>query len=637
MNCFFISDDFVFIDSIKSGKSPYKYWPVPVFVRPLIMLSYFVDCKLWNLNPIGYHLTNILIHSINSFLICLISFSILSYIGYSKKQKYRISTFAAILFLVFFGHTESVSWISGRTDIFAVWFILLSFYCYLLFRQKGKRAPVILSYVFYILALLSKEISFVYPFIILAFDFFVIKMNSCKKKIHRLVDISNGIFFLILGLNFVFRYFVLGTVFSKPGHGYAFFSTNFFGIIKNFIRFILRVLFPYGEYLQDIRFNLGLIILFITVILIFFIRKTHKKEFYIFVFLITTSFITLLPAYSWRVSLTDTQGERFLYFTTVFSSLLIVLLIESLFTRIILKKVAMIALIIINLLFLYRSNINWKNAGVTSKNILDSFTNQMEKSSINSTDKIIILNLPDNINGAYIFRNGFYESINLFYPDISTQNIIIISLNSLKKINDGIDVTAIDETTFYIKLENNQSGFMQSPSSLEPYYKILKYFPNRYDIRFYKVGKVNYFVYNYSEGALNKVKKIDKLKGPFGYIDLPIDDDKVGKDIRIEGWALSESKVIKIEIKREAIESDPDSIIGDEGLVFLGDAKFLEGLRPDVVKAFPEYPFNFRAGWRFMLPRKALPNNFKGEIKIHVIAYDEEGYKKNLGVKTIVF
>src|SRR5574337_1595349 len=37
--------------------------------RPSITLSYFADYSLWRLNPIGYHLTNLLLHSLNSVLL----------------------------------------------------------------------------------------------------------------------------------------------------------------------------------------------------------------------------------------------------------------------------------------------------------------------------------------------------------------------------------------------------------------------------------------------------------------------------------------------------------------------------------------------------------------------------------------
>src|SRR5574340_1243707 len=37
--------------------------------HPLTMLSYAADFRLWGLNPMGYHLTNIILHGLNAYLV----------------------------------------------------------------------------------------------------------------------------------------------------------------------------------------------------------------------------------------------------------------------------------------------------------------------------------------------------------------------------------------------------------------------------------------------------------------------------------------------------------------------------------------------------------------------------------------
>ncbi len=44
------------------------------FYRPLQSLTYAADYAVWGLNPLGYHLTNILIHIINAILVYFILF-----------------------------------------------------------------------------------------------------------------------------------------------------------------------------------------------------------------------------------------------------------------------------------------------------------------------------------------------------------------------------------------------------------------------------------------------------------------------------------------------------------------------------------------------------------------------------------
>ena len=47
------------------------------FYRPLTSLSYWIDFKIWGLNPAGFHLTNILLHIMN----CLLFFFLLIRLG----------------------------------------------------------------------------------------------------------------------------------------------------------------------------------------------------------------------------------------------------------------------------------------------------------------------------------------------------------------------------------------------------------------------------------------------------------------------------------------------------------------------------------------------------------------------------
>ena len=101
------------------------------------------------------------------------------------------------------------------------------------------------------------------------------------------------------------------------------------------------------------------------------------------------------------------------------------------------------------------------------------------------------------------------------------------------------------------------------------------------------------------------------------------------------GWALDDVEVEKVEVKREPVASDPPEVIGPDGLVYIGDAVFVEGARPDVEAAYPNYPLNYRAGWGYMMLTNSLPNSGNGEFTIYAIAYDKEGHKVTLGTKTI--
>jgi len=62
---------------------------------------------------------------------------------------------------------------------------------------------------------------------------------------------------------------------------------------------------------------------------------------------------------------------------------------------------------------------------------------------------------------------------------------------------------------------------------------------------------------------------------------------------------------------------------------------FVDGARPDVETAFPGYPFNYRAGWGYMLLTNFFPNGGSGTYTLSAAATDVEGNTVTLGAKTI--
>ena len=56
---------------------------------------------------------------------------------------------------------------------------------------------------------------------------------------------------------------------------------------------------------------------------------------------------------------------------------------------------------------------------------------------------------------------------------------------------------------------------------------------------------------------------------------------------------------------REPVAGEPAS----PPLILVGAATFVVGARPDVQALYPTTPFNYRAGWGYLLLTNELPNN----------------------------
>jgi hypothetical protein len=123
---------------------------------------------------------------------------------------------------------------------------------------------------------------------------------------------------------------------------------------------------------------------------------------------------------------------------------------------------------------------------------------------------------------------------------------------------------------------------------------------------------------------------------PFGAFDTPISGSTFRGSISVTGWALDDIEVTKVEVRRGPVTGDPAGVIGADGLVWIGDATFVEGARPDVETAWPGIPLNYRAGWGYMLLTYGLPAQGNGTFVLHAVASDKDGHTTELGTKTIV-
>jgi hypothetical protein len=118
------------------------------------------------------------------------------------------------------------------------------------------------------------------------------------------------------------------------------------------------------------------------------------------------------------------------------------------------------------------------------------------------------------------------------------------------------------------------------------------------------------------------VKNAAQDQSPFGEFSTPVSGSTVYSSIPVTGWVLDDVGVEEVMIFN--------------GSDYFGKAVFVEGARPDVELAFPDYPNNYRAGWGFMLLTNFLPNQGNGTYTISAIAVDVNGNWISIGSKTII-
>lgn len=149
--------------------------------HPLTMISHALDYALWGLNPAGHHLTNVILHSINTslvFLLCIRLFQAASPKGRAMTGGRMVAALtAALLFGLHPLHVESVAWISERKDVLSGFFFLLSLIMYLESAQSDSKKALkyFATLLLFTLSILSKPMAVTTPVILLLIDFYPLK------------------------------------------------------------------------------------------------------------------------------------------------------------------------------------------------------------------------------------------------------------------------------------------------------------------------------------------------------------------------------------------------------------------------------------------------------------------------------
>ena len=155
------------IDPIKFLTS--SYWATQQYegiYRPLTIFSLSVDYSIWKKWPAGFRLTNLTLHAVNGFLLFLLCTSVVG--------EGIVPLAAMVIYLAHPVHTEAVTGIVGRSELFATCFLLSG---WLLFRRGRTLLPALL----FGLALLSKENAIVFPGILLL-DFLLSRVAVTENR-----------------------------------------------------------------------------------------------------------------------------------------------------------------------------------------------------------------------------------------------------------------------------------------------------------------------------------------------------------------------------------------------------------------------------------------------------------------------
>lgn len=206
-------------------------WPSGHY-RPLVFASYALNYYFGGLNPSGYHLVNLFFHAGSAFLIFLIvkamfgsryevkssreeiadvianeakqsHFQIashppgarndgwtgLKFLATTGRGGFFAALAAALIFLTTPFNSEVVNYITARSSVMCAFFYLLAFYFWIRFRNVVAVATTpyyLASLLFFLLAMLTKEIAITLPMILWLYDLYFVPVKSKVQHIKRL-------------------------------------------------------------------------------------------------------------------------------------------------------------------------------------------------------------------------------------------------------------------------------------------------------------------------------------------------------------------------------------------------------------------------------------------------------------------
>lgn len=160
---------------------------------PLTWITKGLDFFFWGLNPIGYHLTSLLLHTLNSilfyFLIVLFLKQLPGVAPHINSLGFRMCcAFGALFFALHPLRVEPVAWLSARGDVLCGAFYIGCVLAYLRMHQArgnpaSNRKWYIISLLLFALSLLSRAWGITLPVVLCILDIYPLGRLSSGERL----------------------------------------------------------------------------------------------------------------------------------------------------------------------------------------------------------------------------------------------------------------------------------------------------------------------------------------------------------------------------------------------------------------------------------------------------------------------
>jgi tetratricopeptide (TPR) repeat protein len=305
---------------------------VTLSTRPLTDFSYALNYAMGGLDTWPYHLTNIVLHLINGLLIYAIAWATFAFSGLARRYgaaAQPLAWAAAALFVVHPLASESVAYVSSRSEVLAAFWILLALGSYLVAvhspSTRWRRAAAALIVIATAAGVGSKEIAAAIPFLLLLYDWLFLAEGSWRRMRPRRWLIGLSLIPLVAGGAFlVVRAYVspspMGNYGATAGFGFDRFTRweyllTQFGVIVCYLRLVVVPMgqtFDYDWPLARTPVAPGVLVPFMLLAGLVYLAVRLRRTQPLFTFAVAWTLLILAPTSS-VLPIADLAVERRMY------------------------------------------------------------------------------------------------------------------------------------------------------------------------------------------------------------------------------------------------------------------------------------------------------------------------------------
>ena len=385
-------------------------------LNQLSILGFYLMYQLFGTNGLPWYLLFCSLHSFNALLGYRFFKSLFT--PFQIKNSTSIIFFGILCFLLHPYQSEALVWRACLNYLLVTTFILLATTHLWHYLQTKKNIHLFYLHSFFIAALFTFELALILPFLTICYYTLWLWYT---KDLHQIgpcfIKISVPQVFLTVGY-FLLNKIVIGT---WIGHYGAATHLNFsltemsgtlFQYIIKYLFFVRYYPHAYKQSIFTFCGQYGLIILgiFLIGLLLYLHLKTNipRKKIAIGGMLGLGCVFFLLPVlnlfFYWVLNI---ENDRYGYLASIFGLMLLVFLVFQLPQ--IIRSILLIVYLCTSIFLTIQTNQHWKNSSNVFYSLLENYRWQ-------NAANVVILNVPDNYNGAYMFRiigrkSGFQDAL----------------------------------------------------------------------------------------------------------------------------------------------------------------------------------------------------------------------------------